>query len=1561
MEPVQAADETEFGPARRLAALFGATVSIIGIALLLLVPSASASLERVGGFIESGNFQLAVPSGIAVNTTGNGGVPVGTIYTVDEGEVPLEPYSGVVSYDSKGEFRVAWGWGVGNKAEEFQRCGPAGDPAFPTCPSTNFGRPGEGVGQISSPKGVAVDQATGNVYVYNFGRAKGVVQIFTAQGVPIGSFGENAPSQSIAESPEKVHSVGFFKNMIAVDSTGDVYLSDLSVKAGGEASRVMVFSPGSPGNVEHYAYAGRSHDIDVTTSTTANSPESLAVDSSGNVYAASAEFIREFSPSEPVTPTCEFKPPGGQVGGMTVNANRDEVFYLSKTNEKFHQIACGAAGKFVEKSSFLLPAGRTAGGVLAFDPVLAHDQSRPAGFLYYASKLRGVDIFAPGEIRPPRVESESASKVAVTSAALEAEINPEGPQTKYHFQYLPQAEYEANAPDAAQSLTVSATGGVFNLGYEGNQYGGEATASLNTGSTVATELKTAVATATLKGASGTASLKAAKGGGTLIAGSPVVTSLTTSEGSFEVGQTITGAGIPQNTTIKTVAVGELTLSSPAVTSAAGAPLAAGSTILSSLSTTEGNFEVGETVSGEGIPAGAEVTSVKAGQLTISAPATKSGAGIPIQAGSKVLTSVVVSKGRFEVGQTVEGTGIPTGTKVVRVEVGKLTLSSAITVAGTGVAITSVGPGPFAVGQTIEGVGLSPGTTIVAAKAGELTLSKPASSAGTVVVRSGIAFDADAAEVQEGLEALPGIGAGNVDVSGGPGDEGGSSPYVIRFGGALANTEISAPIEADETGLSGGAASATVEVENAGGGGFDGSEEAPVGEATLGAGKEALSAGTTLRNLAADSTYFYRVVAVSFCNPEEEKEKCESVGQPRSFRTFPSEGGEKLPDNRAYELVSPVSKAGGEVLLLNPRQVEPPQGGCIECNRTEFSVFPKESSPDGAAVVYEGTPFAAVGGAVRENEYISRRTSSGWITTNLTPERLESSGEAGFKAFDSELGKGLLAAESPSLTPSAPSEYANLYGLSSTGPSDLEPVIRREGERSAPEFSIVYAGATPDLSHVLFEANDSLTRETEFAPEPSGNAEQTNLYESVNGELRLVNVLPGDTEAAPGATFGSGTILNGGGNVGYAFDDAISANGERIFWSSDAGQVYVREEGRRTVEIPDHNGKFLTASADGSEVLLSDGTLYNLETKTEVPLAEGKGGFKGVVGRSENLSSIYFVDTEALGEESGPRAGSDNLYWFDGKVTHFVATLESGDNEIGGALGNSGDWRPVASYRSAEASPNGRYLAFMSRAPLTGVTSNGPCTFGSNQPVPCEEVFLYDSTTGVLSCPSCNPNGSSPLGNSALPMNDANPASIVKFFRPQPRYVTDEGRLYFDSHDSLSPSDTNGGVEDVYQYEPQNVGSCAKPGGCVALISSGREAFNSNFLAINEGTSAVKAGADVFFTTRAQLVGADKDGVVDLYDARERGGFPYASGAEPVECSGEACQPAGIAPGVPTSGSSSFQGTGNVKPPVPSACPKGKVKSKGKCVKKPKHAKKKKHKQAGKKPARTTSAKKGGAK
>lgn len=679
------------------------------------------------------------------------------------------------------------------------------------------------------------------------------------------------------------------------------------------------------------------------------------------------------------------------------------------------------------------------------------------------------------------------------------------------------------------------------------------------------------------------------------------------------------------------------------------------------------------------------------------------------------------------------------------------------------------------------------------------------------------------------------------------------------------------------------------------------EEAPVGGANVGASTEYVTTTATIEGLLPGTRYYYRIVASNGYGDTVE-------GPERSFTTF-SAGLPRLPDERAFELVSPVEKDGGDVFVNHGTEGEP--GAFVS------AYMPRQSASDGEAVVYEGTPFAATGEASVNDEYISTRTASGWQTHDLSPGRT-TGGTGGFEAFSSDLSLGVFSepASEETLAPDVPSGQGDLY-LTGSSTNSFIPLLGESGE---PTFQV----ASSSLSDVIYARNG-------------------NLYEwhTDNGRLLPINVLP-DERNQSGAALGSGRELivpaAEGQNEAPDFSNAVSEDGSRVFWSDEAsGQVYMRENGERTLKLPDSE-KFVTASASGSKVLLDDGYVYELNTEEEsyeaiYSLSEGLGGFQGILGASEDLSTVYFVDTAVLtGSEENEyknhaEVGADNLYyWNEGSVA-FIATLATTDNSsvVGGS---SGDWRASPTNRSAETSPNGRYLTFVSRLPLTDYDSEldsgegcGQTNTNSNSNH-CSEVFVYDSATGRLTCASCNPTGERPLGASTLSSISYSPP--IDDYLAQPRYMLDDGRLFFESADSLSPynnSEDVGVAYSLYEYEPTGLGTCrtASVGsGCVYLISSsGSEGSSSRFLASDT------TGENVFFTTRSQLVPEDRDDLVDLYDARVHGGFPAVTSPQ---CSGAGCQ--GTPPMPPifaTPPSVTFAGIGNFPAPTSSSPSKPKAK------------------------------------
>lgn len=93
------------------------------------------------------------------------------------------------------------------------------------------------------------------------------------------------------------------------------------------------------------------------------------------------------------------------------------------------------------------------------------------------------------------------------------------------------------------------------------------------------------------------------------------------------------------------------------------------------------------------------------------------------------------------------------------------------------------------------------TLTVSATGGTYKLTYSGQETGT------INHNAAPATVQTALEALSNIAPGDVTVTGGVGNAGGTNPYVITFGGALKDANIT-QITADSTSLTGGAGTAT---------------------------------------------------------------------------------------------------------------------------------------------------------------------------------------------------------------------------------------------------------------------------------------------------------------------------------------------------------------------------------------------------------------------------------------------------------------------------------------------------------------------------------------------------------------------------------------------------------------------------------------------------------------------------------------------------------------------------------------------------------------------------------
>jgi hypothetical protein len=753
--------------------------------------------------------------------------------------------------------------------------------------------------------------------------------------------------------------------------------------------------------------------------------------------------------------------------------------------------------------------------------------------------------------------------------------------------------------------------------------------------------------------------------------------------------------------------------------------------------------------------------------------------------------------------------------------------------------------------------------------------------------------------------------------------------------------------------------------------------APPGEA-IGSGEgDVEGAPHHVQGLQAGTLYHYRVVVLSEVTPGE----VATFRGPDATFTTQTATASQLPDGRQWEMVTPPDKKGANIEPIEETGVmqAAADGGAI----AYLTDGPTEPQPQGSAnQVQVLSTRGPEGWATRDIAFPHTEA-----TTKSLGEgeeyRLFSAdlSRAVVQPFGSFVPG--LSVEASEQTPF----LRMLEG--SCGSSCFRPLVTgKPGYANVPPGTVFggycsgiicgpfFYGATPDLDHVVVESLPALVP----------GAGERELYEWSNGSLALVSVLP-DGEPAEGIKNGDPYVPNAflGQEDRTASRGAISGDGTRVVWDS-AGKLYQRDVARsETVQLDaaepacvaagrceSGGGQFQAASADGSKVFFTDkrrltaasgngelfpgdGDLYECE------ILEGAGGAPecrlldltpehagetaqvqgDVIGTSEGGEYVYFAANEALtadavhGSCGGMSEVECNLYVYHDGATKLVAALSAEDRH---------DWESALSGMSARVSPDGRWLEFMAQESLTGYDNHDAVNDRLDA-----EVYLYNASTGRVVCASCNPTGARPLGADYKALEPGSggltggPRGVweseqwvaanvpgwlsynLGLTASQPRYLSNSGRLFFDSGDALVPQDVNG-TEDVYEYEPPGVGDCTsasatfseRSGGCVGLISAGTSAEESGFMEASED------GGDVFFLTYSKLAPQDYDNSLDIYDAHECSTaapcFPAAVPQPPACTTAEACRaaptPQPAAFGAPSS--ATFSGAGNVVASAPGA-------------------------------------------
>lgn len=674
----------------------------------------------------------------------------------------------------------------------------------------------------------------------------------------------------------------------------------------------------------------------------------------------------------------------------------------------------------------------------------------------------------------------------------------------------------------------------------------------------------------------------------------------------------------------------------------------------------------------------------------------------------------------------------------------------------------------------------------------------------------------------------------------------------------------------------------------------------------------------------------------------------------------------LPECRAYELVSPPGTAP-ELEFRSSFNEDMYRGSTPQGQPTGVNV---SATGEKLAFFSEYAPAAS---GWDSQYFIASRGAQGWSTTALvppqTPEYTIVCHNAYAVAFSTELTSWLLGdgwgqsgsadglegcgRDDPELVQREPQGFQNLFvseGL--TAPYQLVDVTP-SGVQPADAW---FETASSDLNHVVFEEQAQLT--------PQAPASE-DLYVWTAGAapaVRLVTILPDGTTTEgflanrPDEETSEGNFFRHGPEI---YTHAMSTDGSRVFFYANGG-LYMRENAYREqsalqsgkcaepekactlqidasqVGVGGGGGKFRWASATGSRVFFTDSERLTSDSTAaagspdlyEYDFAAAEGArlrdltvnagepadVQAVSGVSEDGSRVYFVADGKLTNEENSHgdtaiAGQPNLYVVaqDGEPT-YIATLDPTYDNM--------DWDVKT--LTARVSDNGLFIAFDSQLQLTGYDNTplepADCVEGE-RPLPCTEIFLYDAQQRQLSCVSCNPTGAPPTAPSFIQEPEDRPMDYNGLiYQRTPSYlqhnVTDQGQVFFDTAEPLTPQATNGLVN-VYEYRE----------GERRLLSTATSNVGAYFY------EASPSGDDVFLTSSQPLAAGALGSEYSVFDARVNGGF--AEQGKPTACSEEDCRGA-LTPtpllGAPSS--QTFVGAGNVST-MPAPKPIGKPKPESK--------------------------------
>ena len=342
------------------------------VVLLLSAPPALAAkqpVDYIGGPSSGplgGEFESA-PPGVAINNSGAGNVPPGTIYATDGGSFDNSSERGnrievfhrndhgtpADATDDTYEFVAAWGAGVENGGSNFEICAVASKCRKGTGEGGNGTL--EGDGALNKPGGIAIDEDTGDVYVADSSSRRTPddnfrINVYTATGEFLRSFGwdvvESGPDDNgngfeICKAGAdvcKAGSSGSGTGQIGSRPNGEFVGESIAISApdGNPTTGSVFFADASNRRINTYQLDGSApSSLGSSSIFGGSSPTTVAVDSRGIVYAGGHD------PSETTAQIARYD---------SENANGEGAGFLapitSPSDEKQELSVLATAGQF---------------------------------------------------------------------------------------------------------------------------------------------------------------------------------------------------------------------------------------------------------------------------------------------------------------------------------------------------------------------------------------------------------------------------------------------------------------------------------------------------------------------------------------------------------------------------------------------------------------------------------------------------------------------------------------------------------------------------------------------------------------------------------------------------------------------------------------------------------------------------------------------------------------------------------------------------------------------------------------------------------------------------------------------------------------------------------------------------------------------------------------------------------------------------------------------------------------------------------------------------------------